>query len=130
MVKTPGFVEFVRRLLTNLLRQNTDADLPGCSADDKEENDRSLIRRTAKPDRSLGIRCLIEFRLIQINFMFWRNNSSQRTICGPARSCLKPAASRRSGSSKILNLKRAEADLRIAMLTAKLKLLDGPPHTL
>ena len=25
---------------------------------------------------------------------------------------------------------RAEADLRIAMLTAKLKLLDGPPHTL
>jgi hypothetical protein len=24
----------------------------------------------------------------------------------------------------------AEADLRIAMLTAKLKLLDGPPHTL
>ena len=29
-----------------------------------------------------------------------------------------------------LNLTRAEADLRIAMLTAKLKLLDGPPHTL
>jgi hypothetical protein len=28
------------------------------------------------------------------------------------------------------NLKRAEADIRIAMLTAKLKLLDGPPHTL
>ena len=27
-------------------------------------------------------------------------------------------------------LTRAEADLRIAMLTAKLKLLDGPPHTL
>jgi hypothetical protein len=24
----------------------------------------------------------------------------------------------------------AEAELRIAMLTAKLKLLDGPPHTL
>ena len=24
----------------------------------------------------------------------------------------------------------AEADLRISMLTAKLKLLDGPPHTL
>ena len=32
--------------------------------------------------------------------------------------CLKP------------NLTRAEADIRIAMLTAKLKLLDGPPHTL
>jgi hypothetical protein len=29
-----------------------------------------------------------------------------------------------------LNLTRAEADLRIAMLTAKLKLLDEPPHTL
>ena len=29
-----------------------------------------------------------------------------------------------------LNLTRAEADLRISMLTAKLKLLDGPPHTL
>jgi hypothetical protein len=28
------------------------------------------------------------------------------------------------------NLRRAEAELRIAMLTAKLKLLDGPPHTL
>jgi hypothetical protein len=28
------------------------------------------------------------------------------------------------------NLTRAEADLRIAMLTAKLKLLGGPPHTL
>jgi hypothetical protein len=28
------------------------------------------------------------------------------------------------------NLTRAEADLRIKMLTAKLKLLDGPPHTL
>ena len=28
------------------------------------------------------------------------------------------------------SLTRAEADLRIAMLTAKLKLLDGPPHTL
>jgi hypothetical protein len=28
------------------------------------------------------------------------------------------------------NLTRAEADLRIAVLTAKLKLLDGPPHTL
>jgi DUF3072 family protein len=27
------------------------------------------------------------------------------------------------------NLTRAEADLRIAALTAKLKLLDGPPHT-
>ena len=28
------------------------------------------------------------------------------------------------------NLSRPEADKRIAMLTAKLKLLDGPPHTL
>lgn len=28
------------------------------------------------------------------------------------------------------NLARAEADKRIAILTAKLKLLDGPPHTL
>jgi hypothetical protein len=28
------------------------------------------------------------------------------------------------------NLTRAEADRRIAMLTAKLKFLDGPPHTL
>jgi hypothetical protein len=28
------------------------------------------------------------------------------------------------------NITRAEADLRIAMLTAKLKLLDDPPHTL
>ena len=28
------------------------------------------------------------------------------------------------------NLTGAEADKRIAMLTAKLKLLDGPPHTL
>jgi Protein of unknown function (DUF3072) len=28
------------------------------------------------------------------------------------------------------NLTRFEADTRIAMLTAKLKLLSGPPHTL
>jgi hypothetical protein len=28
------------------------------------------------------------------------------------------------------NLTRTEADKRIATLTAKLKLLDGPPHTL
>ena len=28
------------------------------------------------------------------------------------------------------NLTRAEADQRIAMLTAQLKLLDAPPHTL
>ena len=28
------------------------------------------------------------------------------------------------------NRTRAEADVRIAMLTAKLKLLDEPPHTL
>ncbi len=28
------------------------------------------------------------------------------------------------------NLTRAQADKRIAMLTATLKLLDGPPHTL
>ena len=28
------------------------------------------------------------------------------------------------------NLSRAEADVRIAMLTAKLKLLAEPPHTL
>ena len=28
------------------------------------------------------------------------------------------------------NLTRAEADKRIAMPTAKLKLLEGPPHTL
>ena len=28
------------------------------------------------------------------------------------------------------NLRRSEADLRIAALTAKLKLIDGPPHTL
>ncbi len=28
------------------------------------------------------------------------------------------------------NLTCAEADLRITMLTAKVKLLDGPPHTL
>jgi hypothetical protein len=28
------------------------------------------------------------------------------------------------------NLTRAEADLRIAVLIAKLKLLDGPPYTI
>jgi Protein of unknown function (DUF3072) len=28
------------------------------------------------------------------------------------------------------HLTRTEAEIRIAMLTAKLKLLDGPPHTL
>ena len=33
-------------------RQNPDADLPGCHADDEGENDRSLITSDTKPDRS------------------------------------------------------------------------------
>jgi hypothetical protein len=32
-----------------------------------EQNDRSLILQTAKPDRSPGISCQIEFRLIQLS---------------------------------------------------------------
>ncbi len=35
-----------------MLRQNTDADLPGCNANNKGENDRSLILSDIKPDRS------------------------------------------------------------------------------
>jgi hypothetical protein len=35
-----------------VLRQNPDADLPGCNADDEEENDRGLTERMPKPDRS------------------------------------------------------------------------------
>jgi hypothetical protein len=31
-------------------RQNPDADLPGCYADDEGENDRSLIKSDTKPD--------------------------------------------------------------------------------
>jgi len=37
---------------TLVLRQNPDADLPGCHADDEGENDRSLITSDTKPDRS------------------------------------------------------------------------------
>jgi hypothetical protein len=35
-----------------VIRQNADADYPGCAADDKGENDRSLITSENKPDRS------------------------------------------------------------------------------
>jgi hypothetical protein len=35
-----------------VLRQNPDADLPGCYADDEGENDRRLITSDTKPDRS------------------------------------------------------------------------------
>ena len=48
-----------------MLRQNPDADLPGCHADDEGENDRSLITSDTKT-RPLkpGTDCQIEFRLI------------------------------------------------------------------
>jgi hypothetical protein len=50
-----------------VLRQNPDADLPGCYADDEGENDRSLITSDTKT-RPLkpGTDCQIEFRLIHI----------------------------------------------------------------
>jgi hypothetical protein len=51
-----------------VLRQNPDADLPGCNADDEGENDRGL---TATDTKTLiaqpGTSCPIEFRLIQID---------------------------------------------------------------
>jgi hypothetical protein len=49
-----------------LLRENPDANVPGCNADGKGENDRSLTldtkTRSLKPDTN----CRIKFRLIQI----------------------------------------------------------------
>ena len=50
-----------------MLRQNPDADLPGCHADDEGENDRSLITSDTKT-RPLkpGTDCQIEFRLIHL----------------------------------------------------------------
>ena len=40
----------------------------------------------------------------------------------------RQATAARRSAAKLLT--RGEADLRIALLTAKLKLLDEPPHTL
>jgi hypothetical protein len=49
-----------------VLRQDPDADLPGCNADDEGENDRSLTASDIKPDRSTGAHCQIECQLIQL----------------------------------------------------------------
>jgi hypothetical protein len=48
----------------------------------------------------------------------------------PARNFSRYKRISRTDASRLLNLTPSEADLRIAMLTAKLELLDGPPHTL
>src|SRR5215472_3671835 len=50
---------------TLVLRENPDADVPGCNADDEGENDRGLTATDTKT-RSLkpGTACQIEFRLI------------------------------------------------------------------
>jgi hypothetical protein len=52
-----------------VLRQNPDADVPGCNADDEGENDRGL---TSNGHQNLiaqpGISCPIEFRLIHLTY--------------------------------------------------------------
>src|SRR5262245_32227337 len=52
---------------TLVLRENPDADVPGCNADDEGENDRGLTATDTKT-RSLkpGTACQIEFRLIHL----------------------------------------------------------------
>jgi hypothetical protein len=42
---------------TLVLRQNPDADVLGCDANDEGENDRSLTTSDTKPDRSTGACC-------------------------------------------------------------------------
>jgi putative transposase len=50
-----------------VLRQNADADLPGCHADSEGENDRSLINvGHQNPTAQPGADCQIEFQLIHI----------------------------------------------------------------
>ena len=49
-----------------MLRQDADADLPRCNADDEGENDRSLTASDIEPDRSTGNLCQIECRLIHL----------------------------------------------------------------
>jgi hypothetical protein len=50
-----------------MLWQNTNANLPGCQAYRKGENDRSLITSDNKnPIAQPGTSCQIEFRLIQL----------------------------------------------------------------
>src|SRR5262249_46045856 len=53
---------------TLVLRENPDADVPGCNADDEGENDRGLTATDTKT-RSLkpGTACQIEFRLIHVD---------------------------------------------------------------
>src|SRR5215831_5713246 len=52
---------------TLVLRQNPDADLPGCNADDEGENDRGLTASEHQnPTAQPGTACQIEFRLIHV----------------------------------------------------------------
>src|SRR5262244_3760281 len=59
---------------TLVLRENPDADVPGCNADDEGENDRGLTATDTKT-RSLkpGTACQIEFRLIHMTRPRWRS---------------------------------------------------------
>jgi hypothetical protein len=62
-------------------------------------------------------------------------NHSQTSADGPMTAAQTATLKRLAQAAYELdafmpNLTRTEADKRITMLTAKLKLLDGPPHTL
>jgi hypothetical protein len=87
-----------------VLRQNPDADLPACYADDGGENDRSLITSDTKT-RPLkpGTDCQIEFRLIHIS----GSSSLEPTVslvCPPLQNVVMktPVPPSQTGRGKIL----------------------------
>jgi hypothetical protein len=69
--------------------------------------------------------------VLSVHRDFWLEQSDNRPMTAEQAATLKWLAEAAYELDAFKpNLKRSEADLRIAALTAKLKLLDGPPHTL
>ena len=69
--------------------------------------------------------------MLSVHRDFWPEPSDNRSMTPEQAATLKRLAIAAYELDAFkMNLTRSEADLRIAALTAKLKLLDGPPHTL
>ena len=69
--------------------------------------------------------------MLSVHRDFWPEQSDNRLMTAEQAATLKRLAIAAYELDAFkTNLTRSEADLRIAALTAKLKLLDGPPHTL
>jgi hypothetical protein len=63
---------------------SSDADIPGCRADDDGENDRGLTASDVKSGRSTGTSCQVECQLIHII------TSASRHVCSLVRNVSSP----------------------------------------